>query len=82
MKLLGKLEDDAHKEDLIFWLIERQVAGFQGRINKIPDTCYSFWIGGSLQMLNAFDVVDGLLLSSYTISCQQKIGNLHLSFDI
>ena len=23
----------------------------QGRCNKLPDTCYSFWIGGTLQML-------------------------------
>ncbi|KAI9724371.1 MAG: hypothetical protein M1812_000439 [Candelaria pacifica] len=24
-------------------------AGFNGRCNKIPDTCYSWWVGGSLQ---------------------------------
>ena len=32
--------------------------GFQGRCNKDADTCYSFWIGGTLDMLGAFDMVD------------------------
>ncbi len=31
--------------------IEVEPAGMQGRCNKLPDTCYSFWIGGTLQML-------------------------------
>ena len=26
-------------------------SGMQGRCNKLGDTCYSFWIGGTLQML-------------------------------
>lgn len=25
-----------------------QVAGFSGRSNKVSDTCYSFWVGGTL----------------------------------
>ncbi len=27
-------------------------AGFNGRCNKIADTCYAFWVGGSLQVWN------------------------------
>ncbi|KAI9848709.1 MAG: hypothetical protein M1837_006796 [Sclerophora amabilis] len=27
-------------------------AGFNGRCNKVTDTCYSFWVGGSLAMLH------------------------------
>ena len=30
---------------------EAEAAGMQGRCNKLGDTCYSFWIGGTLQML-------------------------------
>ena len=30
------------------WLLNRQCPGFQGRPNKDPDTCYSFWVGASL----------------------------------
>ncbi|XP_045538812.1 geranylgeranyl transferase type-1 subunit beta [Papilio machaon] len=34
------------------WLVFRQVDGFQGRPNKPVDTCYSFWVGASLKMLD------------------------------
>ncbi|RKP03691.1 hypothetical protein CXG81DRAFT_23663 [Caulochytrium protostelioides] len=27
-------------------------AGFQGRINKVPDTCYAFWIGAAIALLD------------------------------
>lgn len=47
--LMGRLDDLPGKEELIQWCIERQLNGFQGRINKIPDTCYSFWIGISFK---------------------------------
>ena len=30
------------------WPHEIQYAGFSGRRNKKDDTCYSFWVGGSL----------------------------------
>lgn len=40
------------------WLLSRQIDGFQGRPNKPVDTCYSFWIGGALKILGAFDLVD------------------------
>ena len=41
------------RSNLIRWLVNRQIeveghCGFQGRINKFPDSCYSFWIGSSL----------------------------------
>lgn len=35
-----------------------QIDGFQGRPNKPVDTCYSFWIGASLKILNAFHLTD------------------------
>lgn len=28
-------------------------AGFNGRCNKMPDTCYSFWVGASLEVRRA-----------------------------
>lgn len=37
---------------------KRQQCGFQGRTNKAPDSCYSFWHGGSLHMLDAFTFCD------------------------
>ena len=39
-------------------LLRPGAGGFQGRCNKDADTCYSFWIGGTLAVLGAFDLVD------------------------
>jgi prenyltransferase beta subunit len=25
--------------------------GIQGRVGKIPDSCYSFWVGASIKIL-------------------------------
>ncbi|RYH30290.1 hypothetical protein EON65_05600 [archaeon] len=36
----------------------RQNGGFEGRTNKVVDSCYAFWIGASLSMLGAFEDVD------------------------
>lgn len=42
--MLGPAEGDSFEEGE-----ERpQYAGFSGRMNKIADTCYCFWVGGSL----------------------------------
>ena len=32
------------------WCLFRQKSGFQGRPNKPVDTCYSFWVGASLEV--------------------------------
>lgn len=49
--MLNKLDEGLlSKEKTLFWLISRQESGFQGRANKPPDTCYSFWIGASLKV--------------------------------
>ncbi|KAG5513921.1 hypothetical protein PMAC_000543 [Pneumocystis sp. 'macacae'] len=44
-------------EKTIEWLLKRQLSdtenfgGFEGRMNKSSDTCYSFWVGGALKCL-------------------------------
>ena len=49
--MLNKLDEGLlSKEQTLFWLLSRQVTGFQGRANKPSDTCYSFWIGASLKV--------------------------------
>ena len=40
--------------NLMTWCNQRIHRGYNGRTNKVPDSCYSFWIGASLEMLNAF----------------------------
>ncbi len=40
------------------WCILKQSDGFQGRPNKDTDTCYSFWVGGALKLINAYNLVN------------------------
>ncbi|CAG8808132.1 3635_t:CDS:2, partial [Dentiscutata erythropus] len=54
----GEESHGGSKDKTIFWLISRQESGFQGRANKPPDTCYSFWIGASLMILDSFEFID------------------------
>ncbi|VVC32128.1 Terpenoid cyclases/protein prenyltransferase alpha-alpha toroid,PFTB repeat [Cinara cedri] len=38
------------------WAVNRQICGgFQGRPNKDPDTCYSFWLGATLSIMGSLD---------------------------
>lgn len=45
-------------EQIKKWCLFRQKSGFQGRPNKPVDTCYSFWLGASLEVrdVNSVDV--------------------------
>mmetsp|Transcript_59974 Transcript_59974/g.70075 ORF Transcript_59974/g.70075 Transcript_59974/m.70075 type:complete len:417 (+) Transcript_59974:192-1442(+) len=85
LKLMGMMGEDGNEEwksDLIRWCSQRQVlltnedynpsGGMQGRPNKLQDTCYSYWIGGSLLLLDSFDVLDHDALQSYVMSCQNE----------
>ena len=43
---------------LLRWLVNRQMSiegGFNGRTNKLVDSCYSFWQGSIFNMLMMFD---------------------------
>jgi len=55
--LMDRLHKLPLREELIEWLVQRQGEGFQGRIGKMQDTCYGYWIGLTLQMLDALDFV-------------------------
>ena len=37
-------------ETLKLWCVNRQTNGFNGRVNKPTDSCYSFWIGSTLKV--------------------------------
>ncbi len=50
---LGKL-NSVDTEALLDWAIMRQMGyegGFQGRTNKLVDSCYSFWVGAIFPLL-------------------------------
>lgn len=76
--LLGRLKLHAStssstrsfEEDLIHWCVHRQIEGMQGRPNKLEDTCYSYWIGGTLQLLGMHELLDDGSLRNFILTCQ------------
>ena len=60
LHLMGRLEQLTEQErgSIIKWCLQRQSTGFQGRPYKDPDTCYSFWVGATLALLNSFKYVN------------------------
>lgn len=48
-------------------------AGFNGRCNKVADTCYSFWNGATLMMLNRYSVVDDVRNRRYLLDKTQHL---------
>jgi len=76
MRRLNQILDTNNywRNDLIRWCVHRQVGGMQGRPNKIEDTCYSFWIGGTLRLLGKDDLLDQEQLRNFVIKCQTKMG--------
>ncbi|EDV25595.1 uncharacterized protein TRIADDRAFT_23924 [Trichoplax adhaerens] len=63
---------DKKKEMLKRWLVNRQINGFQGRPNKLQDTCYSFWVGAALKILDAYDYIDFECQRQYLLSTQSQ----------
>lgn len=59
---------------LIHWLFSRQVGeptgGYNGRTNKPPDTCYSFWVGATIELLGMTGLVNEELIRKWILSCQ------------
>eukprot|EP01134_Creolimax_fragrantissima_P003612 CFRG3612T1 len=77
LALMDRLDDlgQEQTEGLVEWLIKRQHFGFEGRPNKITDSCYSFWIGGALKILEAYHYIDAKDLRKFLSKCQfQPIG--------
>lgn len=88
LSLMGKLEEvleedlggggngreDTWRNELIRWCVSRQVRGMQGRPNKHEDTCYSYWIGGSLRLLGCEDLLDLDELRKFVLECQTDLG--------
>ncbi|KAF9068590.1 terpenoid cyclases/protein prenyltransferase alpha-alpha toroid [Rhodocollybia butyracea] len=66
------------KRKTIEWALHNQLesGGFCGRTNKLADACYCFWIGGSLKILGAGDLVDSRSLASFLASCQFRFGGI------
>lgn len=73
LALMGKLDTELrHRDDIVHWLTARQVAGFQGRPNKLQDSCYSWWVGGALAVLGEARLVSAPHLSAFLVQCQRN----------
>ena len=76
--LMGKIDEvfgeGNWKDDLIHWCLSRQLRGMQGRPNKNEDTCYSYWIGGALRLLNADNMLNKDMLTHFVLNCQTQMG--------
>lgn len=62
LSLLGELNcalDGNKCKTIERWAVHRQTTGgFQGRPNKDPDTCYSFWLGATLSIMGSLDKIN------------------------
>ncbi|MCL4145270.1 UNVERIFIED_CONTAM: hypothetical protein GTU68_055290 [Idotea baltica] len=66
----------SQRKRLIEWLVFRQHSeegGLQGRPNKPADTCYSFWVGATLKLLDSFHYLDHKPLIQFVLSTQDPI---------
>ncbi|XP_037081061.1 geranylgeranyl transferase type-1 subunit beta-like [Pollicipes pollicipes] len=76
LSLMGELHttlSDAQRDGLVFWCLSRQGGGFNGRPNKQEDSCYTFWIGASLHLLDAYALVQTPRLRQFVYSTQEPI---------
>ncbi|KAL0367103.1 UNVERIFIED_CONTAM: Geranylgeranyl transferase type-2 subunit beta 1 [Sesamum radiatum] len=62
------------KDLLGWWLCERQVksGGLNGRPEKLPDVCYSWWVLSSLIMIDRVHWIDKGKLVNFILDCQDK----------
>jgi geranylgeranyl transferase type-1 subunit beta len=66
--------DGGWRKDLIRWCVHRQECGLQGRPNKDEDSCYSYWIGGTLCLLGEDHLLDTRRLQGFVLQCQTNLG--------
>ncbi|KIY67138.1 terpenoid cyclases/Protein prenyltransferase [Cylindrobasidium torrendii FP15055 ss-10] len=75
LAIMDRLDIVDH-ETLAWWLAERQVTtgetrgGLNGRPEKDPDVCYSFWVLSSLSILKKVSWIDADMLTQFILSTQ------------
>ncbi|ETN74860.1 prenyltransferase and squalene oxidase repeat-containing domain protein [Necator americanus] len=57
---------------LVKWALWKQNHGFHGRAHKDDDSCYAFWIGATLEILNASHLMDQRELRSFLLTAQHQ----------
>ncbi|KAL2945004.1 Geranylgeranyl transferase type-2 subunit beta 1 [Bienertia sinuspersici] len=71
LAIMGSLHH-VDKDLLGWWLCERQVksGGLNGRPEKLPDVCYSWWVLSSLIMIDRVHWIDKEKLVKFILDCQ------------
>ncbi|KAJ1361645.1 Geranylgeranyl transferase type-1 subunit beta [Parelaphostrongylus tenuis] len=59
-------------ERLVKWALWKQEEGFHGRAHKADDSCYAFWIGATLEILDAHHLMDKERLRSFLLIAQDR----------
>lgn len=74
LSIANKLDKLPHRELLEWWLSDRQVlnGGLNGRPEKLPDVCYSWWVLSCLGMLDKLNYINGEKLKTFIFSCQDS----------
>ena len=72
LNILGQDPGEENKRNLIDWLVWRQLpeGGFNGRPEKLPDVCYSWWILSSLASLKSLNHINTQKLQEFILNCQ------------
>lgn len=78
LALAQRLDVIPYRERLEQWVLSRQVSwsGFQGRVEKEPDTCYSFWCGATAKILGCHAAIDAISDVRYILSAQSPMGGI------
>jgi len=75
LKLMKSIDKVLHKEDLVEWLLKRQTPlGMEGRVQKVPDSCYIFWNISSLHILGYEHLIDKEALKEAVLRYQSNKG--------
>lgn len=84
LSLMGLLEEvgEGRRAGLVRWCVARQGRegrlegggqGFQGRPNKPEDTCYSFWVGATLCLLDCLSLTSPQESRLFVLSTQDPV---------
>lgn len=73
LSITGQL-DRIDADQLGWWLAERQLpsGGLNGRPEKLPDLCYSWWVLSSLTIIGRLHWIDRMKLINFILACQDK----------
>jgi len=74
LMLMGRVSALRDHQGLIRWALLNQGEGFRGRPEKPHDTCYSFWLGATLQMLGVYHLTHPEGNRQFNMRCQTSRG--------